>query len=105
MELLNGRKPINCKWVFRVKHNAKGKVDWYKVWLVAKGFLQTHGIAFDETCAHVAKFVSIKTMLALRTILDLEIHQMDVRCAFLNGDLFEKVYMTQLEGFKVLGTK
>jgi hypothetical protein len=56
-------------------------------------------------CALVVKFVIIRTMLALGVVLDLEIHQMDVKCAFLNGKLSEKVYMMQLEGFKVLGTK
>ncbi len=104
-KLSNGRKPMSCEWVFRVKRNAKGKVDQYKVWLVARGFSQTHGIDFDETYAHVAKFVSIRTMFVHGTILDLEIHQMDVNCAFLNGKVFEEVYMMQLEGFKVLGTK
>lgn len=87
---------MSCKWVFPMKHNAKGKVDWYKVRLVAKWLSQTHGIDFDETCALVAKFVVIRTMLVLGVVLDLGIHQMDVKCAFLNGELSEKVYMMQL---------
>jgi DNA polymerase zeta len=59
---------------------------------VAKGFSQIHGIDFDKTYVPVAKFVLIKTMLALGAILDFEIHQMDVKCAFLNGELSEEVY-------------
>jgi hypothetical protein len=55
---------------------------------MARGFSQIHGIDFDEMYAHVAKFVSIRTMLVLGTILDFKIHQMDVKCAFLNGELF-----------------
>jgi hypothetical protein len=61
---------------------------------VARGFLQIHGIDFDKMYVLVAKFVSIKTMLMLRAILDLEIHQMDMKYAFFNGKLFEEVYMT-----------
>ncbi len=85
---------MSCKWVFQVKHNAEDEVDQYKVQLVARGFSQIHGIDFDKTYVPVAKFVSIKTMLVLGTILDLEIHQMDMKCAFFNGELFEEVYMT-----------
>jgi hypothetical protein len=57
-----------------VKHNVEDEVDWYKAQLVARGFSQTHGIDFDKTYVPVAKFVSIRTMLALGAILDLEIH-------------------------------
>ncbi len=96
---------MSCKWVFQVKHNAEDEVDRYKAQLVARGFLQIHGIDFDKTYVPVAKFVSIKTMLALGAILDLEIHHMDVKCAFLNGELFEEVYMTQPKGFEVSRTK
>ncbi len=85
---------MSCTWVFQVKHNVEDEVDQYKAQLMARGFSQIHGIDFDKMYVLVAKFVSIKTMLMLRAILDLEIHQMDMKYAFFNGELFEEVYMT-----------
>jgi hypothetical protein len=97
--LPKGRKPISCKWVFKIKHGVDGEVERYKARLVARGFTQTFGIDYNETFAPVAKFVSIRCILALAAIEDMEIHQMDVKTAFLNGDLEEEIYMEQPEGF------
>ena len=81
-----GTKTIGCKWVFKKKTDMDGKVHTYKARLVAKGFKQTHGIDYDETFSPAAYH-------------DYEILQMDVKTAFLNGNLLEDVYMTQPEGF------
>ncbi len=97
--LPNGRKPIFCKWVFKIKHAIHGEVERYKAKLVARGFIQTFGIDYNETFALVAKFVSICCILALAANEDMEIHQMDVKTAFLNGDLEEEIYMEQPKGF------
>jgi hypothetical protein len=97
--LPKGRKPISCKWVFKIKHGVDGEVERYKARLVARGFTQTFGVNYNETFAPVAKFVSIHCILALVAIEDMEIHQMDVKTAFFNGDLEEEIYMEQLEGF------
>jgi len=97
--LPTGRKPISCKWVFKIKHGVHGEVECYKAKLVARGFTQTFGVDYNETFAPVAKFVSIRCILALAAIKDMEIHQMDVKTAFLNGDLEEEIYMEQPEGF------
>ncbi len=94
-----GRKPISCKWVFKIKHGVHGEVECYKARIVARGFTQTFGVDYNETFAHVAKFVSICCILALTAIEDMEIHQMDVKIAFLNGDLEKKIYMEQPERF------
>ena len=93
------RKAIGCKWVFKTKYNALGKIERYKARLVAKGYSQTQGIDYDETFAPVVKFNSIRILLALAAMLDLKIHQMDVNTAYLNGDLDVDIYMEQPEGF------
>jgi hypothetical protein len=72
---------------------------------VARGFSQIHGIDFDKMYVNVTKFMLIKTMLVVGAILDLEIHQMDVKCVFFNGELFEGVYMMKPKRFKVSKTK
>ncbi|KAK8600410.1 hypothetical protein V6N12_050264 [Hibiscus sabdariffa] len=94
-----GIKPIGCKWVFKKKTDMDGNVQTYKGRLVAKGFRQIHGIAYDETFSPVAMFKSIRILLAIAAFHDYEIWQMDVKIAFLNGKLEEDVYMTQPEGF------
>lgn len=83
------------------QNKKQGKDDKYKVRLVVGGFFQTHGIGFEETFAFIAKFVSIRTLMSLGATLDLDIHQMDVKCAFLNGDLDENIYMSQLKDNEV----
>jgi hypothetical protein len=90
------RKTINCKWVYKLKPDGR-----YKARLVAKGYTQIHGIDYTETFAPVAKFASIRAILAIAAIEDLEIQQMDVKSAFLNGDLKEEVYIDQPEGYEV----
>ena len=99
VEKPRGRKVVGSKWVFRTKYGADGQIQKYKARLVAQGFTQVHGIDYTETFAPVAKFTSIRALLALAAKLDLEIHQMDVKSAFLNGDLEEEIYMSPPPGF------
>ena len=92
------RRPIGCKWIFKRKLNTDGSISRYKARLVAKGYAQIYGVDYDETYAPVAKFTSIRAILSIGASLDLEIHQMDVKTAFLNGDLIEDIYMDVPEG-------
>ena len=99
------RKSVGCKWVFRTKRDALGNVVSYKARLVARGFSQVEGVDFHDTFAPVAKFTTIRCMLAIGAVMDLEIHQMDVKTAFLNGELEEDIYMDQPQGFVEEGTQ
>ena len=99
VELPENRKAIGSKWVFRVKTDANGTVETHKARLVAQGFSQSFGDDYDETFSPVARFESVRTVIALAAQHGLKLHQMDVTTAFLNGDLEEEVYMKQPEGF------
>ncbi|CEG39832.1 reverse partial [Plasmopara halstedii] len=94
-----GRKAIGNKWVFRIKKNQDGVIERYKARMVAKGFAQKYGIDYEEIFAPVAKFTSIRFLLSLSAKYNLTIHQMDVKTAFLNGELEENIFMAQPEGY------
>ena len=97
------RKAIGCHWVFRIKHNADGSVERYKGRVVAKGFSQRPGFDYTETFAPTAKWDSIRLILAIAALEDLELESVDISSAFLNGDLDAEVYMKQPEGFEQHG--
>ncbi|CAA7014470.1 unnamed protein product [Microthlaspi erraticum] len=101
--LPDGFKTVGSKWIYTIKRDSKGAIDRYKARLVAKGFTQKDGIDYKETFSPVSKKDSLRIVLALVAQYDLELHQMDVETAFLNGDLEEEVYMDQPEGFVVAG--
>ncbi|PKI71448.1 hypothetical protein CRG98_008121 [Punica granatum] len=105
VDLPQGSKPIGCKWVFKRKNNQNRGSPTFKARLVAKGFRQNKDLNYFDTYAPVARMTSIRVFMALASIHKLHVHQMDVKTAFLNGDLEEEVYMEQPEGFVLPGNE
>jgi hypothetical protein len=99
VELPRNRKTVGCKWAYKLKKGVDDKVERYKARMVAKGYSQKACIEFHDIFSRVVKIVSIRSVLALVALLDLELEQIDLKTAFLHGDLHEDIYMEQLEGF------
>src|SRR4051812_4821795 len=78
VDLLDGVRPVECKWVFTKKTDMDGNVSIYKARLVAKGFRQVQGVDYDETLSPVVMLKSVRIMLAIAAYFDYEIWQMDV---------------------------
>lgn len=98
-KLPSGRKTIKCKWVYKVKMDSFGHPVRYKARLVAKGFSQKEGVDYDETFSPVVRHESVRAILSTAAANDLEILQLDVRTAFLHGELTEEIFMDQPTGF------
>lgn len=98
-KLPEGQKRIDLKWIFKAKRDASGKIVKYKARIVAKGYVQEQGIDFDEIFAPVTRLETVRLLLALAAKNGWEIHYLDVKSAFLNGELNEVVYISQPEGF------
>ena len=95
------RKVIGSKWVFHVKRGPDGTIQKYKARVIAQGFMQIKGIDYDETFALVAKLTSLRAILAIAAKRDLELHQMDVKSAYLNGNLSNEIFMSPPPGFNI----
>lgn len=97
IDLPKGRKPVGCRWVYKIKLKSDGTIDRFKARLVAKGYSQVEGLDFHDTFSPVVKITSIRVLLAWGAWRGLIVHQMDVKSAFLNGTLEELIYMLQPE--------
>lgn len=98
-ELPKGRKAIDLKWIYKIKRDAAGNVTKHKARIVAKGYVQKKGVDFDEVFAPVTRIETIRLLLALAAKGNWEVHHLDVKTAFLNGEIKEEVFVKQPEGF------
>ncbi|CAN1141377.1 Retrovirus-related Pol polyprotein from transposon TNT 1-94 [Linum perenne] len=96
--LPSGKRTVDCKWIFTPKFNSDGSIERYKARLVARGFTQSFGIDYQETFAPVAKLKTVRILISMAVNEDWPLYQMDVKNAFLNGNLTEEVYMEIPEG-------
>lgn len=94
-----GKKAIKNKWVFKTKTDNMGNITRHKARLVAKGCSQKPGIDYKETYSPVVRYCSIRYLISVAAQYNLDIHQMDVETAFLQGDLHDEIYMTQPEAY------
>ena len=101
VELPAGCKAIGLKWVFKIKRNADGSISKYKARLV----VQRHGIDYEEVFALVARLETVRFIIALAASNGWEVHHLDVKTAFLHGDLVKEVYVSQPDGFKIKGSE
>lgn len=105
VKLPKGKRALDNRWIYRVKHESNSTSSRYKAKLVVKGYSQRKGVDFNEIFSLVVKMSSIRIVLSLTSTLDLEVEQMDVKTVFLHGDLEEEIYMKQPDGFYVEGKK
>ena len=92
IDLPPNSKPIGCKWIFKKKIKIDETIDKFKIRLVVKEFTQKESINYFDTYAPVARISTIRVLIALASIYKFEIHQIDVKTAFLNGELDEEIY-------------
>ena len=98
-----GNQPIGVKWIFKKKMNAQGEIERYKARLVAKGYKHKAGIDYNEVFAPVVRMETIQLLISQAAQFRWQIFQMDVKSAFLNGVLEEKIYIEQSPGYVKIG--
>jgi hypothetical protein len=99
-----GRKAVGSCWAYAYKYDKSGQIVHYKVCLVVQGFSQVEGLDYTGTFEPVAKYDTTCTFLSMVAKFDLKLNQMDIKMAFLNGQLNEDIYMCQPPGFRILCT-
>ena len=97
--LLVNRKPVGSRWVYKVKLNSSGQIDWFKARLVGQEFSQQPGIDFEKVFALVVSYDSLRLILALVVYNYWVAEQLDIKAEFLYGFLNEGIYMQLLQGY------
>lgn len=90
-----GKSMVTSRWIYKVKYATDGSIEKHEARFVAWGFSQVEGIDYDETFTLVARYTSIRTVMAIVAEMGWRIHQMDVKTTFLNDILEEEVYIKQ----------
>lgn len=93
------RKVLTGRWVFKRKLGSNGEIARHKARFVVRGFSQIYGLDFDETYASVVKSASYRILFALQARYGWKCHQMDIKTAFLNGDLEHEIFVEPPEGY------
>ncbi|PRQ60643.1 putative RNA-directed DNA polymerase [Rosa chinensis] len=93
VQIPKGKKAVGCRWIYKTKFHSDGTVERHKARLMARGFTQTYGVDYKETFAHVAKMNTVRVLLSVAVNHAWPLYQMDVKNAFLHGDLEEEIYM------------
>lgn len=102
-KLPDGHKVIGLKWIYKLKKDAEGNIIKYKARLVAKGYVQEQGVDYDEIFAPITRLETVRLLLALAAKNQWQVHHLDVKTAFLNGEINEEVYVMQPEGYERKG--
>ena len=102
--LLQGRRPVECKWVFKIKYNEKGRIAHFKARLIAQGFSQFYKVDYQETFTPTVCRESLRMFLAIVALYNMKLHQMNVKAVYLSSELKckgENIYMCISEGVTV----
>lgn len=105
VDLPPGQKPIGLKWVYKLKKDPSGAIVKHKARLVAKGYVQREGVDFDELFAPVARMETVRLLVPMAALEGWRLHHMDVKSAFLNGELQEEVFVRQPPGYDEAGNE
>jgi hypothetical protein len=90
---LEGKSMVTSRWLYKIKYVIYGSIEKHKARFVARGFSQVEGIDYDETFTPIARYISIKSIMAIAAGMGWKIHQMDVKIVFLNSLIEEEIYI------------